>query len=633
MGQQPTQLISLAISVLFGALLGAAVVWLLLRKLAEMARSQAKSESQTEIARLNERVFSVTEDLSQHRTRQTESETKATELRGQLDVMRDERTRLQERATRVPTLEAQLAEYVSQLNSRQEENTRIATQLAERTLALESLEGRLTALEAEHKADLDALETLRSRLQEETNRSATLAEQSARLPEVEKALNAATAEKQQLNQQVADLRQQLGSSESTLAGQQGQITSLESESSQLATKCDQLLAEQQRLRTHLAELTTTLDAERKQSAEKLALLNEAEQKFSASFESLANKILEEKAQRFTEQNKANIGQILEPLRTKIHDFQAKVEEVYVQEGKDRSALAEQVKQLMGLNQQLSQEANNLTLALKGQSKTQGNWGEMVLERVLEDFGLRKDLDYLMRPTYTKEDGSRVQPDAVIHLPENRNLVADAKVSLVAYEEYTSADNDAARAVAVQRHVASVRSHINGLSASNYQSIDALKSLDFVMMFVPIEPAFILAVAKDSRLWQEAWQKNVLLVSPSSLLFVVRIVANLWRQELQKRSVQEIVKRGALLYDKLVGFVEDLETLGQALAQAKDSYDSAHSKLHTGKGNLIRQAEKLRELGVKPLKTLPAELVEAALEAPALPSTPEDESDTGQGGEV
>ncbi len=632
MGQQLSHLIPLAIIALFGPLLGAVVMWLILRKLADMARSQARSENQAEIARLNERVSSITEDLNQHRTRLNESEVKATELRSQLDVMRDERTRLQERAARVPTLEAQTAELAAELSARQEDNTRIATQLAERTRALESVEERLAGLEAEHKTSLEAMEALRSRLQEETNRSATLTEQSARLPELEKIVTAATGEKQQLNQQVADLRQQLGGAESALAGRQNQIARLEGESSELAAKYEQLVKEQQGLMTQLAELTTTLGAERKQGAEKLALLSEAEQKFSATFESLANKIFEEKSQRFTEQNKVNIGQILDPLRTKIHEFQTKVEEVYVQEGKDRSALAEQVKQLMGLNQQLSQEANNLTLALKGSSKTQGNWGEMVLERVFEDCGLRKDSDYLMRPTYTKEDGSRVQPDAVIHLPENRNLVSDAKVSLVAYDEYTSADNDATRAMAVQRHVASVRNHINALSGANYQSIEELKSLDFVIMFVPIEPAFILAVANDGRLWQDAWQRNILLVSPSSLLFVVRIVANLWRQELQKRSVQEIAKRGADLYDKLVGFVEDLKTLGQRLTQAKDSYDSAYSKLYTGKGNVIRRAETLKELGVKPSKTLPADLVEAALEAPALSAISGDEGAKVQGAE-
>jgi DNA recombination protein RmuC len=628
MGQQPPQLIPLAISVLLGALLGAAVVWLLLRKLAEMARSQAKSESQTEIVRLNERVSSVTEDLSQHRTRLSESETKATDLRNHLDAMRDERTRLEERASRVPTLEAQLAEYVSQLNLRQEENTRIATQLAERTHALESLEGRLTASEAQHKADLEALETLRSLLQEETNRSATLAEQSARLPEVGKALNAATAEKQQLNQQVADLRQELGRSESTLAAQQGQITRMESESSELATKCDQLLAEQQRLGSHLAELTTTLDAERKQGAEKLALLNEAEQKFSASFESLANKILEEKTQRFTEQNKENIGQILEPLRTKIHDFQAKVEEVYVQEGKDRTALAEQVRQLMSLNQQLSQDANNLTHALKGSSKTQGNWGELILERVLEASGLKRGLDYDMRKTYTREDGSRAQPDVVIRLPEDRSLVVDSKVSLTAYEEYASSENEADRAAALARHLGSMHAHIQNLSDKNYQSLPNLNSVDFQIMFVPVEPAFMLAIANDSKLWEDAWRRNVLLVSPSNLLFVLRTVNYLLRQEQQSNNAQDIAKRGAELYDKLVGFVQDLDALGDRLRQARESYDSAYGKFSTGRGNVIRQAEMLKSLGVKPNKSLPQVIVEAALDEPLkLPSA------TGDGDQI
>jgi len=299
----------------------------------------------------------------------------------------------------------------------------------------------------------------------------------------------------------------------------------------------------------------------------------------------------------------------------------------VEERMDRTALAEQVRQLVALNQQVSQDANNLALALKGSSKTQGNWGEMVLERALEESGLRKDCDYFMRPTYTREDGSRVQPDAVIHLPENRVLIADSKVSLDAHDEYTRADTEAARQAALQAHLASVRNHINGLSTANYQSIEALKSLDAVIMFVPIEPAFILAVANDSRLWQDAWRKNVLMVSPSSLLFVVRIVANLWRQELQKRNVQEVVKRGAELYDKLVGFVEDLKTLGQRLAQARDSYDSAYAKLHTGKGNVIRQAEMLKGLGVKPSKVLPVELVDAALDVPSLAAVPEDESES------
>jgi len=399
--------------------------------------------------------------------------------------------------------------------------------------------------------------------------------------------------------------------------QQDRISRLEADLAMVTSKREQLLVDQEQLKTQVAQLTTSIEAERHQAAEKLALLAEAREQLTASFRSLANEILEEKSARFTEENKINIGQILDPLKIRIQEFQGKVEQVYIQETIDRTALSDQVKQLVALNQQLSQDATNLTQALKGSNKAQGNWGEMILERVLEDSGLRKDSEYLIRPTYTKEDGTRAQPDAVILLPENRNLVVDSKMSLVAYEEYTTAENDTDRAAAIQRHVASFRAHINELASSNYQGLDAVRSLDFVIMFVPIEPAFIIALASDTRLWQEAWKKNVLLVSPSMFLFVVRTVANLWRQELQKRSIQDIVRRGAELYDKLVGFVDDLQKVGERLVQAKDSYDTAYAKLFTGRGNVIRQAEMLKGLGVKPTKSLPAQLVEAAVEIPVL----------------
>jgi DNA recombination protein RmuC len=432
----------------------------------------------------------------------------------------------------------------------------------------------------------------------------------------------------------AELRRRIDVAQTTIFDLQHQAQALSDERARLEERANQvpeltsnrnqLLAEQSQLKTKIAEITTSLEAERKQSEEKLALLSEAKEQLSASFKSLANDILEEKSQRFTDQNKANIDLILGPLNTKIQDFQVKVEQFYISEGQDRSVLKEQVKQLMSLNQQLSQDANNLATALKGSSKAQGNWGEMILERVLENAGLTKGTEYLIRPTYTRIDGSRAQPDAVIILPESRDLVVDAKVSLTAYDEHTAAKTDIARATALQRHVASVRGHINSLSASNYQSLPDLKSLDFVVMFVPIEPAFILAIANDNKLWQDAWHKNVLLVSPSTFLFVVRTVANLWRQEVQKRSVQDIFRRGAELYDKFVGFVEDLGKVGEQLGKARESYDSACSKFYTGRGNAIRQAELLKELGVKPTKTLPADLVEASLEIPALPLSPEGE---------
>ncbi len=367
-------------------------------------------------------------------------------------------------------------------------------------------------------------------------------------------------------------------------------------------------------RAQVAALTMQLTQERNQSQEKIALLQNAREELTLQFKNLANDILEEKSKRFSEQNQQSLGQLLDPLKTKLQEFQGKVEQVYVQEGKDRSALAEQVRQLMELNKTVSQEANNLTKALKGSNKTQGNWGELVLERVLESSGLRKGEEYDVQESHTLEDGRRLQPDVVVHLPEDRHLVIDAKATLVAYEDYANAEDDKHREAALKRHLDAVRSHIKGLSDKNYQDLYGLKSLDFVLMFVPIEPAFILAVTHDRELYMDAWNKNVLLVSPSTLLFVVRTVANLWRQEAQTRNAQDIAKRGAELYDKLAGFVEDMESLGTRLNQAQKDYDGAINKLSTGRGNVIRQAEMLKKLGVKPSKSLPTPMVEIANDA-------------------
>lgn len=367
-------------------------------------------------------------------------------------------------------------------------------------------------------------------------------------------------------------------------------------------------------RAQVAALTMQLKQERNQSQEKMALLQNAREELTLQFKNLANDILEEKSKRFSEQNQQSLGQLLDPLKTKLQEFQGKVEQVYVQEGKDRSALAEQVRQLMELNKTVSQEANNLTKALKGSNKTQGNWGELVLERVLESSGLRKGEEYDVQESHTLDDGRRLQPDVVVHLPDDRHLVIDAKATLVAYEDYANAEDDKHREAALKRHLDAVRSHIKGLSDKNYQDLYGLKSLDFVLMFVPIEPAFMLAVTHDRELYMDAWNKNVLLVSPSTLLFVVRTVANLWRQEAQTRNAQDIAKRGAELYDKLAGFVEDMESLGTRLNQAQKDYDGAINKLSTGRGNVIRQAEMLKKLGVKPSRSLPTPMVEIANDA-------------------
>jgi len=372
---------------------------------------------------------------------------------------------------------------------------------------------------------------------------------------------------------------------------------------------NELTIKKHELSTEIAKLTTTLELERSQTKEKLEFRENAEKQLSNQFKILADEILEEKSRKFTAQNKTNLDQILEPLKIKISEFQGKVQEVYIQEGKDRSALSEQVKQLMVLNNQLSADAHNLTQALKGQSKAQGNWGELILERVLEASGLRKGHEYNVQVSHVREDGTRVQPDVVIHLPENRHLIVDAKVSLTAYEIHANAENDSERNAAIKKHLESVRSHIKELSEKNYQQLYGLQSFDFVLMFIPVEPAFMLAISHDNNLWLESWNKNILLVSPSTLLFVVRTVAHLWKQEQQNRNAQEIASRGAELYNKLAGFVDDLNMLGKRLQQAQISYDDAYSKFSKGKGNVIRQAEMLKQLGVKPTKPLSQNLTD------------------------
>ena len=403
-----------------------------------------------------------------------------------------------------------------------------------------------------------------------------------------------------------------------LAAAQERVRGLEAERLALLAELQQGRGELQmvqehtsQLQTQLAAQATQLEAERRAAHDKLALLAEAREALSHQFKSLANDILEEKSRRFAEQNQQSLGQLLDPLRSRLADFQGRVEQFYDAEGKQRSALAQQVHQLLQLNQTLSEDAKNLTQALKGSTKAQGNWGELILERVLESAGLRKGFEYDVQENHLRADGSRAQPDVVIHLPENRHLVIDAKASLLAYEDWAHADDEAVRAGAQRRHLDSVRQHIKGLAERNYQQLYALQSLDFVLMFVPIEPAFMLAVTADNQLYSDAWNRNVLLVSPSTLLFVLRTVAHLWRQEAQTRNAQEIAQRGADLYDHLTAFVEELEKVGKNLGQAQDAYQKAFNKLSKNRGNVIRRAEMLKELGIKPAKALPPALVEAA----------------------
>jgi len=415
------------------------------------------------------------------------------------------------------------------------------------------------------------------------------------------------------------LKEQLATQTAQLQARDEQALEMRQQREHLHRELEGLRQREVGLTRELATLSTELDNERRHAQEKIQLLTQARETLSEQFRNLANDILEDKSKRFTETNAVRLGELLGPLGLKITEFQKKVEHAYDTEGRARSELAGQVKQLMELNQVLSADAKNLTQALKGSNKAQGNWGELILERVLEGSGLRKGHEYVVQESHTREDGSRAMPDVVIRLPDERFLVVDAKVSLVAYEQAATLEDEKLREAAIKRHVESLRSHIRGLSSKNYQQLYDIRSLDFVMLFIPVEPAFMMAIAHDPDLYMEAWNRQVLLVSPSTLLFVLRTVEHLWRQEAQSRNAQDIASRGAELYDKLVGFVEDLDQLGERLGQAQKSYDKARGKFSSGRGNLVRQAEMLRELGLRPTKTLPAAWAEAARDEGADPT--------------
>jgi DNA recombination protein RmuC len=394
---------------------------------------------------------------------------------------------------------------------------------------------------------------------------------------------------------------------------------LQDNNQQITDSLEQSQEDRDRLHDHaaklLAEIATlnaTLESERKNSQKERALLNEVREKFSSEFKSLASDILEEKSKRFTEQNQANLGNLITPLKEKFGEFQSKVESLEKDSIAGRSELKTQIEQLRSLNDRLSQDAANLVTALRGSSQAQGAWGEYVLENILESCGLRKGHEYRVQESFTREDRTRAKPDVILDLPEERHLVIDSKLSLNDYNDYCNNTQETLREAALARHMASVRGHIRELSQRNYQSLYALNSLDFVIMFVPVEPAFMLALARDGKLWHEAWERNVLLVGPSTLLFVLRTVAHLWRQEQQKKNVQEIVRRGSELYDKLAAFAKDLTDVGRKLDDARGAYDEAYKKLAEGKGNVIRQAQMLKHLGIKPTKSLPSAMIDLAM---------------------
>ncbi|WP_085903878.1 DNA recombination protein RmuC [Kiloniella majae] len=364
-----------------------------------------------------------------------------------------------------------------------------------------------------------------------------------------------------------------------------------------------------RLEAEKAEMRTTLAKEREAQTEKLQILDEARVKLTEQFENLANRILDEKSQKFTEQNKKGLETLLNPLKENIQGFQKRVEETYDKESKERFSLHKEVQRLADLNKQVSEDTNNLTKALKGQSQTQGAWGEMILEMVLEKSGLSKGREYDVQQSMNTEEGKRYRPDVIVHLPNGKDIVIDSKVSLTAYERFHSFEEEDQKSIALSEHVTSIQNHVKDLSQKSYHDLETIRSLDYVLLFMPIEGAFSAAVQHQPDLVGQALEKNVVIVTPSTLLLALRTVENIWRYEDQNQNAQKIAERAGKLYDKFVGFAEDLNKVGDFLTKAQHSHDEAFKKLSNGRGNIVKQVDQLHKMGAKTSKTLPGSLTE------------------------
>ena len=466
--------------------------------------------------------------------------------------------------------------------------------------------------------------------------------------------SAARSEKAMLEQRAQELAAELATARSALAQAQAEATAragfepLAAERQQaiarLTDECATLRADLQASTAHtaqaantIAELSTRLENEQKNMVEKVALLDQARQALANQFEALAAGILEQKSKTFAEGSQKELGTLLTPLREQIEQFRKKVEEAQSDSKTGVTKLETLIGTLGNLNQQLTEEARNLTTALRGSSKAQGDWGEFILRDLLEKAGLREGEEFSFQQTFPgmEVDGEKIKSprtDVIVSLPGGRHLVIDSKVSLNAYTDSVNAKTEAERTTALAEHLKSVRKHIGTLAKAGYHALPGIESPDFVVMFVPVEPAFMLALQGDPALWSDAYKQGILLVGPTTLLYVIRIVSVLWQQELQARSVQDVMNRGTELYDKFVGFVADLEAVGKSLRGADQSYTNAMKKLSEGRGNLIRQVELLKQLGIRSGKQLPRTLLDqAGMDEPglALAAAAEESGDSEQ----
>ncbi len=404
---------------------------------------------------------------------------------------------------------------------------------------------------------------------------------------------------------IADNQREIG----ILSQKADELVRKQKENDVLRTNFDSVSRELGDLQASFQSQQASFAQERVNFTEKLSLLENAEKQLSTQFENLANKIFEQKSEKFTKTSQLGIDQLLSPLKEQIENFKRQISDQYIKEGQERASLKTEILGLKELNKQITEEASALTNALKGDNKTQGNWGELVLERILKESGLRKGHEYETQKSLKDEDGKRYQPDVVVHLPNDKDIVIDSKVSLIAHEKLVNAENEESKQLAIKEHILSVRGHIKGLSKKDYQDLQGVRTLDYVLMFIPIESAFISAIEHEPQLIKFALDNQIMLVSPTNLLVALRTINNIWQYEYQNQNANKIAEQARKMYDKFHGFVADMDKIGRNIEASAKAFDSAMNKLSTGKGNLVRQAEQFKTLGVLPTKSLDQRLIE------------------------
>lgn len=546
-----------------------------------------------------------------HQAEQAESESRCAALE-------ENRAHLETLCNRL-TAEQRRSEEELSAQIRLSDGLRGRLNTAENELAAANVHARrLSELQDELTAERSTANELHGQIRELDSRRAALETQVRHLAVQADELGRLKTESAALQKELADARVQ----NERLATQAEESSALKNsyaaELGRLKTDCAALQKELADARVQNRHLATRIEQEQQAQQEKLALLDEARDALGSRFQNLANQILEEKSRRFSEQNREQLGILLNPLSEKLGGFSQLVQNTYEKEAKERLTLENELKRLQQLNSRLHEDAAALTRALTGsRNKTQGNWGEMILESVLEHSGLAKGREYTVQAAavQTQEDGStrRLQPDVLVNLPDGKQIIIDSKVSLTAYVRYTQSQSEDEARTHLAEHVQSVRRHVAELSAKQYSDIDGLTTLDFVFMFIPVEPAYLLALQQDGSLFQECFDKRIMLAGPSTLLATLRTVANIWRNEQQNRNALAIAEEGGRLYDKFAGFVETLQSVGKNIEQAQTAYHKAFNQLKDGRGNLIGRAQKLHKLGLKTGKQIDRKLLEEAEE--------------------